>query len=209
MKTITFNLNLEDLDVFRMHLYLRNREYGRKPAPVIPVRSRIFYPLLLVFTAAELLYAELHPKLFGKPALIVGVVFVTFLLLASIAVWTNPFLPRFSQMVSRSIIARYKMRERDVFEYLGEYALTLTPEAIRESWAVGELTVKWCGIHEIEATKEHIYIYTAPMSAIIVPQRAFPTEAESEAFLSTADEYYEAAKSNASQETRSTELVVK
>jgi len=77
---------------------------------------------------------------------------------------------------------------------LGEHTITLTPEALHERTAVNDSKALWRGLFRVDGTLEHIFIFTQPNSAYVIPRRAFPSPADSEQFLATARTYYEAAR---------------
>jgi hypothetical protein len=77
---------------------------------------------------------------------------------------------------------------------LGEHTITLTPEGLHEQTAVNESKTAWRGIHRIDATKDHLFIFLQPAMAHVIPRRAFPTPADADAFLAKARDYFAAAQ---------------
>ena len=93
-------------------------------------------------------------------------------------------------------IARFRAdRNTDRNGVLGEHTITLSPEALFERTTVNDSKTKWSGIFRIDATPKHIFIFTQPNAAHVIPRRAFPTAEAAEQFFSTARAYHEAATS--------------
>jgi hypothetical protein len=84
-------------------------------------------------------------------------------------------------------------RNTDRNGVLGEHTITLTPEALHERTAVNDSKASWRGIYRIDATPTHLFIFTQPNAAHVIPRRAFPTTNAAEHFLSMARGYHEAA----------------
>lgn len=80
---------------------------------------------------------------------------------------------------------------------LGEHTITLPPETLQERTAVNDSKTVWRSLYRIDSTADHLFIFTQPNTAHVIPRRAFPTPASAEAFLATAQRYFEAARAQA------------
>lgn len=73
---------------------------------------------------------------------------------------------------------------------LGEHAYRLDEDGLHVRTAAWDLTLRRDAIAAVEETPEHFFLHTAAGTTLIVPQRAFASREESEAFGSgvrTAD----------------------
>ncbi len=70
---------------------------------------------------------------------------------------------------------------------LGRHKIVLNGKGIIESTAVGESKTSWAGVDRIEHDNEYVYIYISPVSAHVIPKRAF-TSAQ------VADNFYQLAR---------------
>jgi len=73
--------------------------------------------------------------------------------------------------------------------------LTLSAEGVHSVSEVGDYITKWPGIEKVAVTDEHLFLYTSPTAAIIVPKRAFDDEWGFAEFVDYARRYYEADRS--------------
>ena len=70
---------------------------------------------------------------------------------------------------------------------LGRHKLVLNDKGIIESTAVGESKTSWDGVDRVENDNEYVYIYISPVSAHVIPKRAFVT-------ARVADDFYQLAR---------------
>jgi hypothetical protein len=99
----------------------------------------------------------------------------------------------FSRKVNKIALSR-AYGDDDRHGVLGEHIITLTQEALSEHTTVNDSKSGWRGVHHIAETAEHIFIYTQPGMAHVIPRRCFPNPADAELFLKTARTYHEAAQ---------------
>jgi YcxB-like protein len=76
----------------------------------------------------------------------------------------------------------------------GEHTVTLTPEALHERTKVNDSKAAWAGIYRIDDSRDHIFIFTQPNAAHVIPRRAFPTPSDADQFVQTARSYFDAAR---------------
>jgi hypothetical protein len=81
---------------------------------------------------------------------------------------------------------RRMLRDDTNRDMLGVQRITLTPDALVFRAEPGERRYAWETIEWIATTPEHIFIYVTPITALIVPARAFGNAAEREDFLNVA-----------------------
>ncbi len=74
---------------------------------------------------------------------------------------------------------------------LGHHVLTLTTEHIVDRSETSEAITSWHEVEEIASTSSHLFLYSGPASAHIVPRRAFPNADAFEDFAAAAREYRE------------------
>ena len=95
-------------------------------------------------------------------------------------------------------IANFRIyRDGERHGILGEHTATLTPEFVQERTPVNDTKAAWRGIFRIGATSQHLFIYTQPGAALVIPRAAFPSPEDSERFLVTARTYYNISQKNA------------
>ena len=87
----------------------------------------------------------------------------------------------------RAKLRRDLRHERSLFL---PHRVMLTPEAIEHAIGPNSTRSLWVGIAKIDHTKTHLFIYTSPNQAIVVPGRAFQSEEDFEDFCKTAQQYF-------------------
>jgi hypothetical protein len=70
--------------------------------------------------------------------------------------------------------------------------LTLSSEGLHSVSEHADGIMKWPAIEKIVVTDEHLFLYTSPTAAIIVPKRAFEEEWQFTDFVDHARRYHEA-----------------
>lgn len=80
---------------------------------------------------------------------------------------------------------------------LGVHHLTLTAEGVLERSSIGEGKLLWGAIQSVMETTGPVYIFLQDGKALIIPQRAFASEADKTAFMDAAKHFYSAARGNA------------
>ena len=74
---------------------------------------------------------------------------------------------------------------------LGNHSVELSPDGLTERTSVNETRQKWVGVRSVDVTKEHVYIFTTPTMAFVIPRSAIAAFDE---FLRSVTEYAGAAK---------------
>ena len=59
---------------------------------------------------------------------------------------------------------------------------TFTPEGLEAKGETSDFTIKWQSLHKIKETKDWFLLYTNMQSAMVIPKKAFHSEAEIERF---------------------------
>ena len=72
--------------------------------------------------------------------------------------------------------------------------LRLEPGGLHASEPGAEGKIEWSKIRKVEVTPRYFFLYVTYRQAFIVPRAAFADQAEADAFLKRAKEYWEAAK---------------
>jgi hypothetical protein len=174
MNEVTYNLEVADMKAFQ--------RYHRTISPQVR-RVRIF--VLVILCASSLDSALRHQA--GSVGFRIVYFFVMLgLMLVIVAAIT---------LVANWIVQFRAYDNTDRHGVLGEHTIALTAEALHERTAVNESKASWSGIFRIDATPTHLFIYTQPNAALVIPRRAFPTAEAAEQFLSTARTYHDAATS--------------
>jgi hypothetical protein len=78
-------------------------------------------------------------------------------------------------LVRRSVIRR---RLRDDRTLLGPKTLTVSPEGLRVRTPKTNTELLWPVITAVDETADSFYLFVSPFAAVIVPKRAFGSEAE-------------------------------
>jgi hypothetical protein len=61
---------------------------------------------------------------------------------------------------------------------LGKHKLQVTEQGLTVMTSVNSSFQTWAGVHSIQEDDQYIFIYTTPISAHIIPKRAFNTPLE-------------------------------
>jgi YcxB-like protein len=171
MNEVTYNVEIADMKAFQRH--------HSRVSPQVR-RLRIF--LLLIFCALSLDSAIRHQT--GS----VGFRIVYFFALLGLMLVIGAALTFVANWIAQ--FRAYHNTDRN--GVLGEHTITLTPEALHERTSVNDSKASWSGIFRIDATSTHLFIFTQPNAAHVIPRRAFPTTEAAEQFLSTARTYHAA-----------------
>ena len=93
---------------------------------------------------------------------------------------------------------RWKLRK---FYRHGSYArhtcrhrLSIAPDGLVESSDFGLWKECWSGVQKIVTTDRHIFIYTDPNLAYIIPKQAFADQSACDDFVNTARQYHAEAQ---------------
>ena len=74
------------------------------------------------------------------------------------------------------------------------HRLSIAPDGFVESSDFGLWKERWTGVQEIVASDRHIFIYTDPNHAYIIPKEAFPDQSTCEEFVDAARRYHAEAQ---------------
>jgi hypothetical protein len=72
---------------------------------------------------------------------------------------------------------------------LGPREIVLSPAELRSTGSMGAATTAWPAVERIVKGDDVLYLYTTSMSAVVVPRRAFASDAEFALFEETARKY--------------------
>lgn len=76
---------------------------------------------------------------------------------------------------------------------LCQHTITLDSEGLTEVSPVNEGRHYWRGMHLVDTTSDHIFIYTQPNQAHTIPRRAFASHDLAELFFRAVVDYHRAA----------------
>ena len=99
------------------------------------------------------------------------------------------------------LIARWLLRLKarrsgqDMMGSIGERAVEISPEGFLSSSPKGEAKLNWSAFSRFVGTSDYLYFYMGKRAATVVPRRAFPSWAASQAFLEAAREWHVAEMS--------------
>ena len=109
-----------------------------------------------------------------------SLLFVVFPIVA-LATWLT------TRITMRRFINQMLKEEKPERGQLGKHKVVLQGSGLVESTSVNESSRTWAGIDRIEQDSNYIYIYTAPLMAIIIPKRAFKDVTAAEAFYELSE----------------------
>ena len=176
MNEITYTVEIADMKAFQRH-------YRR----VSPTMRRLRLFMLLLFSGLSLDAAIRKDS--GSMGLRITYFFVMLALFLIVFRVLISLLTWFTQWRAH--------RDGDRHGVLGPHIITLTPEALHERTAVNDSNAVWRSIFRVDGTPKHIFIFTQPNAAHVIPRRAFATPADADVFLTTAKSYYDAAQRGA------------
>lgn len=87
----------------------------------------------------------------------------------------------------KKINSEGKNKDKTTF---GKVKLTFEPTEIKIVGENSEAKANWKAIEKITPTEQHVFMFTAPNFALIIPKRAFPDEAKCREFIETAKKYH-------------------
>jgi len=76
---------------------------------------------------------------------------------------------------------------------LGRQRVTISREFITRSGDFDQTTVRWSAVERVIKDKNHAFVYTSALTAIIVPRRAFADTVAFDAFVLKSTEYHQEA----------------
>ena len=141
-------------------------------------RRNSYLTLFLTFFAIASLSA-INSEGVGQVVISYGLVIVGFPVAAGI-------FRMIDKRHTHNTLVRLTREEQPDKGLVGTHNLVLGPDGIIESTVVGESRVSWNGVDRIEDDSDHIFIYTTPHAAHIVPRRAFADAKDASRFLEFA-----------------------
>lgn len=169
---ITYTLEFEDWVAFNQH-HNQNWPYARR------VRWLIRILLSLVFVILALLYLVLGDM----------ILFFFFVLMALVWFFGLPWLFDFSirQRLKKLIAGGKNM-------WLGRHEMTISPDMFSSKNDTGEGKYNWQTVEKIDVTKDYIFIYVTPVSALIIPGRSFKGEISFTELARLSQKYFQASE---------------
>jgi hypothetical protein len=134
------------------------------------------YAFLFILMLLVGLLQSCGPDGFHFSPLNLAVLLVGFLIVAAIT-WLS------TRITMRRFINQILKEEKPEKGQLGKHRVVLSDAGIVESTVVNESSRTWAGIDRVEQNSDYIFIYVAPIQAIIIPKRAFKDVAAAEAFV--------------------------
>lgn len=165
---ISFDVVLEDIHAFNRH-YATTAE--------LPRRNQRLVRIALTSTLAALLFALGLAIGAPVPFWILGALIL-------LAWWAT--YPKRVEAISRASTARL-YRDGANVGMLGPHTVELGDEWLSELTPDREVKTRWRAVEKAALTNEHLFLYVSGFSAVIVPLRAFATDAERTAFLERAE----------------------
>lgn len=169
---IEFENSVEDV------LYLNLYHY--RYSPLFRNRRlalRFGFPAFLVFVCLLLVFVFSAPVVTAVPVLLVG------------AIWVY-MSPRLLERNVKNQVAKMHS-EGKITMTVGRHRLSLNPDALADDSDSGRTRTGWKDVESIVSTERHIFIYTSPTMAYIVPKRVFGDESGCREFIETAKRYCE------------------
>jgi len=164
MHTVEFQRTFDDLFAFNMHVYERSG-LGRKRMIWGLATVGILFPPLAIW----------QYYLVGEPVVL--------------AVWAASGIafcllwPRLNRLRLRACMRR-NLRTMYKGATTSNHRLTLTDDGVQETTPEGQMFSSWNGVREIARTDRHLFVFTGPANAHVIPLSAFSTPADADAFAS-------------------------
>ena len=165
---VEYELTKEDLYAFHWRSAFtspRARLQGWKP-----------YAFLFVFLLLICFLQSYGPNGFNFSFLNFAIFLIGFPIVASLT-WLS------TRFTMRRFINKILKEEKPEKGQLGKHRVVLSDAGIVESTAVNESSRTWAGIDRVEQNSDYIFVYVAPIQAIIIPKRAFRDLSATEAFV--------------------------
>lgn len=164
---ISFDVVLEDIHAFNLH-YATHAE--------LPRRNQFRVRVALTAVLAALLFALGFAISAPLPFWIIGALIL-------LGWWAT--YPRRIEAISRASTARLYRDGRNV-GMLGPHTVAFDDEWLSELTPHREVRTRWQAVEQAVVTPQHLFLYVSGFSAVIVPLRAFATDAERTAFIEAA-----------------------
>ena len=171
-KTVTFNLNRADVDVFQA--------YWRRHSPYSRRLRRVMWT---TFILLSLLHAWLR---YDDPVKQV----LAFFLAMTVFTLTNWLAGH----LMRRLLSRPGVGGSPQPGSSGDHTVTLTESAVVEVTRINESRHLWSGVHQVVEVPGYIFIFVTADLAHVIPKRAFPEASAASAFATRAKELLAAAR---------------
>ncbi len=102
-----------------------------------------------------------------------------------IALWWSVYPHRVAALARASTERSY--REGKNRGLLGPHRVTVDAEWLTEATDEREHRTRWRAMEKVERAGEYVFLYVSGFSAVVVPERAFASEAEAEDFVRTCE----------------------
>lgn len=171
---VAYELKLEDVQAFDLHYARTARLATRTRRQVRLALTSLLAVLLVTLNLCASAPAPLW-----------------FLGLAILGAWYAAFPRRVERLALRHTARMYA--EGRNAGLLGPHRLELEPEWLVERSPLREVRTHWRAVEKVVLEREHIFIYVSGFTAVIVPVRAFASEAQRHALLAAIEERQAAA----------------
>ena len=163
------------------------RALERHARGVHPLYRRAFWMRTVIAVAFGLMEAVREAGPLGRKVLAFAV--------TAAAMWA--FMWIFGRLAT-SLLSTIGKKQKGYEGVFCEHTVAIDPQGITETTQLGESRVAWRGIYRVDSTAEHLFIYTQPGMAHIIPRRAFASSEEADNFLRTVAGYHSAAATGGS-----------
>jgi hypothetical protein len=104
------------------------------------------------------------------------------------------FAPLLARLVKGAASARGQLKDPRNQGWRGPWRTSIGPEGLSGTAAHERTVYAWYGIRWIDATADHVFLYTTPYLCVIVPRRAFRDDRHFEEFIDLARRYRDEAR---------------
>jgi hypothetical protein len=171
---VTYQMNRDDFIAFQRHV--AQRQSASASTPRLPPWLMGFLLLMMIPMAVR--------DGGSSPVIVVGTI-------VSILLWAMSFWLGRSKGIVFVIAPTKKSLERaGVFE---EQVLVLDLDELKMFSDRGATVSFWQSVDSVDATSEHLFIYTAPTRACVVPRRAFESDRDFQEFVDRAKHLHQRA----------------
>ena len=168
---LEYNLNPED--------YIRFNEYHFAHSPMVRRNKWFFFVLPPLAGCVTVLLMPAHIMAKVITLLLLLIIWPCFALLY----WPAAIRHRLHKF----------MREGDNTTHFGKHIISISPDGLEEMSDTAKNSVKWKGITKLVTAEHGLYLYNSAVSAYIVPNSAFTSEAQRQEFIETSIRYREQA----------------
>ena len=166
---VSFEITLDDIHAFNAH-------YAQ--SSLLPRRSRRMVRAALTLTLVCLLFAL---------GMAIRAPIAFWILGALILIGWWKIYPRRIEAITRQSTQRLYAEGKNA-GMLGPHTVELGEEWLTESSSEREVRTRWRAAERVAVTDTHVFLYVTGFSAVIVPVRAFSSEAERAAFVALANQ---------------------